>query len=531
MDTLARFFNRLFADHCACFRETCQINNIASQQVNKLLLTYASSFVHKFASTSNCKIIHSSGLQPNLEINSKREINFDYTNLSQHDKIQFYLDCMIEFGLVVPPSKELTENVFVYDNDNNWNNENELNIVSDKNTSNEERFYYYLFYDGNYVNWEYIQSYWKSSELPMTFITKFSALDFTLTELLDLAKMLFWFFRKAIVDNIIISIMPEEAGCLAVSAGSINLISDYDVNVYGAGSEWVSIFFHEYFFQLFGVTSDIAFDTNIYSSSFMNMISPKKYIEWYASAGCGSYRFWYVIINSNTDQGRKVTYDQHLWATLKVVKTICNLAEFGFIDAQKLYHLLAENLIWLKLVTLVTNLDNLRESADALVFALGLMKPDYRTYVNHLSLINYKGNETYYTRGAFLDVVVNQQMCKAGRSLDIDEHVYFDSMIENLADYCKHDGKEKYRNRVAIARGHLVILSLMSPKSFASLDKFLRQKNKVRSSEKDISIYTLLSIAWNICLDMIKDHESSILELQKYIHSFNRKIRTSRVQL
>ena len=77
---------------------------------------------------------------------------------------------------------------------------------------------------------------------------------------------------------------------------------------------------------------------------------------------------------------------------------------------------------------------------------------------NYISLVNYYGVETYYTRGAFLDVVVNQQSC----NLNVDKNVskvnkdgYLDSFIENCSDYCLHDFKEKYKKRALNALNNL----------------------------------------------------------------------------
>lgn len=66
---------------------------------------------------------------------------------------------------------------------------------------------------------------------------------------------------------------------------------------------------------------------------------------------------------------------------------------------------------------------------------------------NYLSLVNYFGNETYYTRGAFIDVVVNQQMLKDTNIIPLDEDDYINSFIENISDYVYHGFKEKYLKR------------------------------------------------------------------------------------
>ena len=63
-----------------------------------------------------------------------------------------------------------------------------------------------------------------------------------------------------------------------------------------------------------------------------------------------------------------------------------------------------------------------------------------------VSLVNYHGLETYFTRGAFIDVVVNQQMCRKMAVL-LGRGEYIDSFVENLSELITHPHKEKYLER------------------------------------------------------------------------------------
>jgi hypothetical protein len=76
-----------------------------------------------------------------------------------------------------------------------------------------------------------------------------------------------------------------------------------------------------------------------------------------------------------------------------------------------------------------------------------------RELANDLSLINVFTAESYYTRGAFLDVVVNQQMCKSG-VLQVDRDAYIDSFTENVAEHLIHS-KQKYHDRATAALAKL----------------------------------------------------------------------------
>lgn len=69
---------------------------------------------------------------------------------------------------------------------------------------------------------------------------------------------------------------------------------------------------------------------------------------------------------------------------------------------------------------------------------------------NYISFVNYNGSETYFTRGAFLHVVINEQMCKdADESLKIklNDDDYIDSFIENISELMMHYHKTKYLDR------------------------------------------------------------------------------------
>src|SRR6478609_445630 len=299
MNSLELFFSRLLPDHCACFSESCQISNIASPRVNQLLVSYAQTFLESVEPPQNCKIIHASS-EPSAPISSEPP------ELPQ-EKIEIYLDCMVEMGLVKPPSKTYDANSSFQLNTSQFYPESTDELSEQPSTKlgtilSMKPDYFYVFYNGKHINWEFMKSDWKPNQLPATFIEKMAPLQFTKVELLDLAKMLFWFLRKGVVDNLITTVMPQEVGCLALSAGSINVTSDYDVNVYGSGSEWVSIFFQDRFLKIFGSTSDKVFDTNIYSSSFMNMLPPDRE-DRYTEAGCGPYRFWYVDFDSSSGEG------------------------------------------------------------------------------------------------------------------------------------------------------------------------------------------------------------------------------------
>ena len=65
----------------------------------------------------------------------------------------------------------------------------------------------------------------------------------------------------------------------------------------------------------------------------------------------------------------------------------------------------------------------------------------------YISLTNFYGIETYFTRGAFLDTVVNGQMCKTDTVI-LSSVDYISSILENAGFFFLHNNKTKYFIRV-----------------------------------------------------------------------------------
>jgi hypothetical protein len=65
-----------------------------------------------------------------------------------------------------------------------------------------------------------------------------------------------------------------------------------------------------------------------------------------------------------------------------------------------------------------------------------------------ISLINFYGTETYFTRGAFIDTVVISQMCGNKLDIQLTEVDYITSILENAGFFFIHNNKTKYIIRV-----------------------------------------------------------------------------------
>jgi len=85
---------------------------------------------------------------------------------------------------------------------------------------------------------------------------------------------------------------------------------------------------------------------------------------------------------------------------------------------------------------------------------------------NFISFVNYNGSETYLTNGAFMDVVINQQLCSKDDRIKISRsYMYFTSFVENVSDLLTHYHKSKYTERC--------------DNSLRELDNLFRNNNKL----------------------------------------------------
>ena len=176
----------------------------------------------------------------------------------------------------------------------------------------------------------------------------------------EFTRALFWYFRKAIVDNLVQhiytavtagscgdvvknqgknrwmvpTISTNMLSCHALSVGSTNITSDYDVTLYGSCVTSVLRGFHEEFSHIFNEISSVVFDTNIYGSSFIEM--PKDILQtnsrFYSRIECSSYpkydsELYYFVDGKNVDKDTLATakLQQHIWALLKLKRNVNEL--------------------------------------------------------------------------------------------------------------------------------------------------------------------------------------------------------------
>ena len=288
-----------------------------------------------------------------------------------------------------------------------------------------------------------------SSDIPESVIKRFrSYFDFGESETYAFIKVLFWFLRKGVVDNILKQISVTSPNHVAMSVGSTKVTSDYDVTVYGSGTGLVATTFNKIVFDLFNRKSSIVFDCNIYGASFIELLPINKDLEpYYTISNCNQQTFWYMKESENPSE-------QHVWALFKLLGSIKETN----IKISTPRNILSNNLLK-SLSTLHKDLDALKtDYSQFIVYSKQNRLPQSTALdnlLNVISAINFKGEETYYTRGTFLDVVVNGQMCGGTESVSLSVDARLDSLVENLADHILHPHKPKYMDRIKKALENL----------------------------------------------------------------------------
>jgi hypothetical protein len=261
-------------------------------------------------------------------------------------------------------------------------------------------------------------------------------------------RMLLWMFRKAIIDCILKEITQAQIynGVKIYSVGSTKLDSDYDLTLYGDTFHISTIIsrFKLRFFSLFKTNSSVAFDTNLYGTGFINYNKASNSNLMFA---CGEETFGYL------QKSDSYTHSQFVWALLHYYSILQStydpdIAELIFNELSTVKHCIIAK----KLYEYINNQDlsyySLLHNPQVLSNFRELYTDDLLRITDYISLTNVFADEAYYTRGAFMDTVVNMQMCKGSDTkVLLDVHDYVNSIIENTAFFISHQ-KVKYITRV-----------------------------------------------------------------------------------
>jgi hypothetical protein len=509
------FFKYLFRDCCGCLDKECNIAELSDTNVNNIMKRYSGS-----KSESESKLLEILDAETKVECNKIRVDVGDilkrvYLNIRGTYKSKIAL--VVKFIELFKKSGLIRKNLDMYfllssNMRFKWNNIKRLTL-KDINDFKEER--------GEIFN-----------ELVNKYVI---GVTLTVEQELLMIKSLFWYFRKVVVDSIVSDIIRlENLNIKAMSVGSTKLTSDYDITLDGTYKDNSRVIrrFDRLIEILFMDDSESVFDTNIYGVSFvkdktrdagveedddMNKMVNEAFNKEHEQCG----KFNYIL-----SEDKDFIISQHIWAFVKLLLRLNKIQE----QDEELYGLclgelsnnLGENLYYLSAVAFInkyeSDVNNYQMTVDDGSRFLGKGVDDDSKYLvsNFISYVNYNGSETYLTNGAFLDVVVNNQMCKKDKSnmIKLDLNSYLDSFIENLSDLITHYHKVKYLDRASDAFDKMLEISGFDTK--VSCDISLKKiGGKLKCDNMNLGEYikSILKMIKNLQTECSED----ILECQSFI--------------
>lgn len=268
----------------------------------------------------------------------------------------------------------------------------------------------------------------------------------------DEIKRLLWLLRKLIVDMIIKKLLVKynvSDTFKVYSVGSASLSSDYDITLYGSTDNKLDIIkgFQREFMMIFHEESALVFDTNLYGKAYISFLEDSFFTE---PVSCNQ-KFYYIKTTPPDSQ--------MMWGMIKYLSDLRtafgehvynDLVDF-MISKLPGFHCLSiatSTLINLKNKdSSIVNYDNLFNIESAF---LNKYTDKHLGMSDYISLVNFYGVETYFTRGAFMDTVVNNQMCK-GEVIELNDCDYICSILENAGFFFLHNNKTKYVKRVRVS--------------------------------------------------------------------------------
>lgn len=344
----------------------------------------------------------------------------------------------------------------------------------------------------------------------------------------ELHKKVFWAFRKGIVDSVISSLLTGSS-VTAHSVGSVKISSDYDITLFGDSRRigWIIKQFDVIIKDLFLKDAATLFDTNLYARGFI------QFTPLELSSVCNNEIFYYSPFTDADIQSQFVWALLHCFRSLVTVYSresvdmlwdeIRNKDNKAYIDGVAGIYDLLENqdLAYIDIINLdnpfemiTANLHNSHESLEGSSNRGGGAFSNFDV----ISLTNYYASEAYYSYGAFMDVVVNQQMCKQPKqttlnteTIPMNIHTITQSILDNLAFFMVHP-VEKYKNRIRRTRFYQdVDFTLVTP-SGATFAEYTESVSTTRAA--------VIEMITNIVNEYCKQFESvdsSILSLVNWI--------------
>jgi len=275
-----------------------------------------------------------------------------------------------------------------------------------------------------------------------------------------LVKCVFWYFRKAIVDSILYDIIKnvekkKTRDVVVVSVGSTKLSSDYDISIdsdYNTSGYMINKF-TKMIDLVFNDDSESIFDTNVYGVSFTKRDRDDVFTQEHKCDKNDETSIKYM--ESSLD----IEISQMIWGYVKLLLKMSVILKQDDKVYEKLYTYLDDkfekNVLFQQAINVVNTYKSDVSNYRGIVSKFAEYMDNNKTvggkdYLigNFISYVNYNGSETYLTSGAFLDVVINQQMCLNKSQIDLSKpYMYFISYLENMSDLLTHYHKTKYTLR------------------------------------------------------------------------------------
>lgn len=315
-------------------------------------------------------------------------------------------------------------------------------------------------------------------------------------------KIIFWYLRKGIIDTLVGTIIHKNNYSVnALSVGSTNLESDYDITLYGNFDDTYKVInnFKNIFKDLFENKSSYIFDTNLYGVSFI-----KQEIEEDKKGTLTCNNFNFTTTKSTELIEQKIC--QHIWALIKFINSLNTIRESNELLYEMLSDIIVNNLKdsnISKLLQIAEDFINVFESNTSNYDKIikYLIHIDDSEINNFISFINYNGQETYFTRGAFIDIVVNNQMCK-NEIVKLSENEILDSFIENVSDLMIHYNKSKYIDRIKKITERLTKLNTSNVFKLENLQEKCKKIDDLENCE----IFKFFKLCVLIILDSLKQY-------------------------
>lgn len=297
----------------------------------------------------------------------------------------------------------------------------------------------------------------------------------------------FWLFRKLVVDSLLKKIVMShrlDEDVQLASVGSTKISSDYDITLFGSTAGKVKVIdaFNAEFYRLFGDKSSVVFDTNIYGMAFISFtehefdgaISQKH-------ETCPGQPFRYLLPHPSPSSDL-------MWGLVKLLRDVrtafgentyndylAYLRATVENDGRSFYPLgrAHETFVYLKnrdvsYTKMLLQQD--KKVRELMMQSFNDPSAELTAVSDFISALQFYGDETYFSRGAFLDTVVNSQLCNVPKSipqegqqptssagLQLSTLDYINSVLENAGFFFVHSSKTKYALRVYRILYHNII--------------------------------------------------------------------------